>query len=298
LDGKLIQKNILEVNKKNELRILNLELEPQENILEFVTTQESMPYGAQKRGISIDDDFTFYTYEFNTLVKMPDNGSFFVNLYPYSIFDVKYLLPLKEINIDGKAYTLKFNKREIEYKINKPLSFKKGINQIKFLQTKNENYYLLIASRLPEIDAELIKLKVINENPVFYKIKVESRKSNSFLLIFNESFDEGWRAYYLEPSGGYKEIVTHFPINGYANGYYLNLQGKNRQPVTIVLKYIYQNQFWVGLAIASLVFSGCGFISIFIYFSKNSKIKHGTNRLRKKYAESYKRALKGLEESH
>ena len=77
-------------------------------------------------------------------------------------------------------------------------------------------------------------------NPTRYRVQVKTRKS--FWLVFSESFHSGWRAYIRQSSGvrgqginfewsavlsalrdwgGRIEIKEHYPVNGYANAWWV-----------------------------------------------------------------------------
>jgi len=81
-------------------------------------------------------------------------------------------------------------------------------------------------------------------NSAKYVVKVYNAMS-PFILVFTDSFDRDWIA---KING--KVIATHFVINGYANGWYINKTGS----YTIILEFLPQTIFYVGafLSISTL----------------------------------------------
>ncbi len=258
-----LHKTMLDADEDMQVKLKNLELEPGENILSFRTNQESILHKGFKRGISFKNDFVLYLYEFNTNVKIPSKGPFYVYLYPYPINDINFLPPLKQITVNHKIAPLKFNDEKIEYARENAFSFNKSFNSLKFIRNRDENYYLLIVSKAPKVAQELINVEVATDNPVRYILDINQGREKSYVLILNESFDENWRAYYLISSGRYEEIKTHFIINGYANAWCVNRQENDRQSSTVMLKYVAQNQFWIGITVATPVFLFCTLGCIF-----------------------------------
>ena len=74
-------------------------------------------------------------------------------------------------------------------------------------------------------------------------VKVAMRPGEG-MVVFNESFHEGWRAYLNgEP------IDTHQVVNGFANGWWIYAANAPKQDYEIVLKYEPQQKLFVGLGI-------------------------------------------------
>lgn len=145
-------------------------------------------------------------------------------------------------------------------------------------------------------------------NPTRYLIRVKAREP--FWLVFSESFHEGWRAY-LKPVnseqftvnrknrwewsalvGAWKdrdkrvELKEHYVVNGYANGWWVpigqfeikneklkieNIENKPEE-FEIVLEFVPQRLFEVGVLISGLTLLGC------VAYLLGTKIK----RLRRK----------------
>jgi len=123
------------------------------------------------------------------------------------------------------------------------------------------------------------------------KYKVEGRAARSFWLVFNESFDPGWRAHLSlkekppkvrgEPSQKLssdswqkKELHQHIVVNGYANGWYVDIPslpapGKEEREFTIILEFRPQLLFTVGLVISGLTLVAC--ITYLIMYSRKRR---------------------------
>ena len=91
-----------------------------------------------------------------------------------------------------------------------------------------------------------------------------------FVLVFNESFHEGWRAYVRDGEGGpdavsasvlvgalrdrgRREITGHIKVNGYANAWIVPVQaGGGKADFQIILEYRPQKLFELSLVLSSL----------------------------------------------
>lgn len=174
-----------------------------------------------------------------------------------------YLPASKEVMINDKKIEMSFAGETSEYGAAKPISLKKGRNSVKFLQEGRKGYYFLLSSALPPKDRQLTGARILDNSPVFYKLEFDDLERNDLLFVLNEAFDEGWEAFYRTANGKHEKIPAHFLVNGYANGWYLDLQGKDRHNIVIVLKYANQRGFVTGLGISVLVLTACGIIFIF-----------------------------------
>jgi len=122
-------------------------------------------------------------------------------------------------------------------------------------ETSGESY----ATSVPEL--EFTEL-----DPTKYQVRIKAEKP--FVLVFSESYDDGWKAY-VNSQGGetnwveaflHKSIPSenHFIVNGYANAWYvdpaeLGVGGE----FSITLYYKPQSLFYLGLIISGLTLAGC-----------------------------------------
>lgn len=79
-------------------------------------------------------------------------------------------------------------------------------------------------------------------DPTRYEISVHT--SSPFILVCTESFNQGWKAYV---DGGL-EVKDHFPVNGYANGWFIEKTGDYK----IVLEYWPQRLLDWGIIVSTL----------------------------------------------
>jgi hypothetical protein len=115
-------------------------------------------------------------------------------------------------------------------------------------------------------------------NPTRYFIQVEA--GEPFLLVFSQSFHPAWKAYLCDQAGSgrllrrlkikfaqsslisalldlgrRKEVKTHQLVNGYANGWQVDLEGCRERKCMIVLEFFPQRLFEFGAAVSIAVFA-------------------------------------------
>lgn len=82
-------------------------------------------------------------------------------------------------------------------------------------------------------------------NPTTVKVRVRPGEG---MLVFNESFHEGWQA-----SVNGKVLKSHQVVNGFANGWWVEprnvAEADGKQEYEIVLKYEPQNKLYIGLGV-------------------------------------------------
>jgi len=135
-----------------------------------------------------------------------------------------------------------------------------------------------------------VDLKFRKINPTRYVVDVKGAKG-SFVLVFSDSFNEGWKAYARQGQGtmnkeqrdepwsalwsawkdreNRREVTDHFVVNGYANGWIVpveqfrvsgsefRVQDKNWEDFQIVLEYKPQRLFEVGVILSGTTLLGC-----------------------------------------
>ncbi len=115
-----------------------------------------------------------------------------------------------------------------------------------------------------------VKLTFQKLNATRYRIN--GKAARSFWLVFNESFDPGWKAYLSlkeapspkSSSVSWKktELRHHIMVNGYANGWYVDIpslldKSQKEREFSIILKFRPQLLFAVGLVISGLTLLAC-----------------------------------------
>ena len=102
-------------------------------------------------------------------------------------------------------------------------------------------------------------------SPTQYKATLTKDLPASFVVVFANNFNSGWR---LKTGGKYISQAKHVLINGYANGWLLNRSDLTDDDIEIV--FVYQKYFEVGVIISlgSIVLS---LIYIYINFGKKQR---------------------------
>ena len=87
-------------------------------------------------------------------------------------------------------------------------------------------------------------------NPTLWKVKVRAKKP--FMLSFAEAYDPLWEARVYK-DGKLVKKVRSIPLYSVINGFWINETGN----LTIVIRYLPQDWFELGLKISALTFVGC-----------------------------------------
>ncbi|MDH5406588.1 MAG: hypothetical protein OEX80_08625, partial [Candidatus Aminicenantes bacterium] len=116
------------------------------------------------------------------------------------------------------------------------------------------------------------------------KYRVNGKAARSFWLVFNESFDPGWKAYLSlkeapsqkssSVSWKKKQLGNHIMVNGYANGWYVDIpslpdKSQNEREFSIILQFRPQLLFTIGLIISGLTLLAC--IAYLIWYYRERK---------------------------
>lgn len=165
------------------------------------------------KGMKIANDYWSKIYSTPNLEIYRVNDSYF---YP-RIYTVGSLL-----EVDNWESLLKLN-------------FLPEVFYLKDQKHKDINYDM-------NLDKPDIKFKKLNNTK--YEIYIKNAKTN-FWLVFSETFSPDWR---VQSSSG--QEFTHFTVNGFANGYFINQTGD----FTIELEYIVQQGIDKFRAISLLAF--------------------------------------------
>jgi hypothetical protein len=100
-------------------------------------------------------------------------------------------------------------------------------------------------------------------NPTLWKVHVNA--SEPVILAFAEPFDIAWEASVYK--GGEKvQVVKSAPLYGSINSFLISESGQ----LEVVIKYVRQDWFEIGLVISAFTFSFCIF---YIFYKSRTKIK-------------------------
>ena len=152
------------------------------------------------------------------------------------------------------------------------------------------------------INHQLPQITFVKINPTKYRIKVEGAKE-PYTIIFSESFHQGWKAYINKTQNDYGETVAsyfdgqvkegtsknifldsnifetldkksiseekHLLVNGYANSWYITTEdSEGSENYEIIIEFLPQRLFYIGLLISGLTLIGCLGILIYSYLRK------------------------------
>jgi len=98
----------------------------------------------------------------------------------------------------------------------------------------------------------LLPLKYKRENPTTIRVKMNS--SSPFTLVYAEAYDPFWEARVYKDNR-LVEKVRSIPVYGVINGFWINETGN----LTIVIRYVPQDWFELGLKISATAFALCIF---------------------------------------
>ena len=139
--------------------------------------------------------------------------------------------------------------------------------------------------------------------PTKYRMKVNNA-TGQFPLIFAESFNEGWKAYIVKPTGEQTDKSpgaiqnqglpkgpisetwfktplaekSHLLANGYANSWLIDTRNVVSYDIELVVEFWPQRLFYLGLSIAGATLLICiGFLSIISFKRKAVKKASGIN---------------------
>ncbi|MCX9011220.1 MAG: hypothetical protein OIN66_08870 [Candidatus Methanoperedens sp.] len=120
------------------------------------------------------------------------------------------------------------------------------------------SYLLLQGTEKTKPPVEIHYNKV---NPIKYNVHINA--SGPYVLVFGESYNSKWKLYDGDISWlaslFEKEIPNyHFPVNGYANAWYIDKAGE----YDITIFFWYQNIYYIGSIISILIFIiGTGYLA-------------------------------------
>jgi hypothetical protein len=104
--------------------------------------------------------------------------------------------------------------------------------------------------RAEEKPAEAVGYERVD--PTLWRARVVAR--GPFMLVFAEAFDPLWEARVYR-DGRLVEKVRSIPVYGVINGFWINATGN----LTIVIRYVPQDWFELGLKISAATFALCIF---------------------------------------
>lgn len=144
-------------------------------------------------------------------------------------------------------------------------------------RTFSPKAFLIKEQNGKELAAPQIEIEMID--PTEYKIKIRSANSD-FILNFGQSYNKGWKAYFVD--GDFKpSIITklfpgkffkpvdeslHFNLDGYSNAWLIDKTGN----FELRIIYVPQNLFYVGLVVTSITLPI--FIILLIFLRKRKHV--------------------------
>ncbi len=102
-------------------------------------------------------------------------------------------------------------------------------------------------------------------NPATWKLEVNATKP--FLLVFAEAYDSLWRAI-IYKDDRLIETINSIPVNGVINGFWIKETGT----LTIVIRYLPQDLFELGIKLSLIAFTICIISLILIWMLEKRKV--------------------------
>lgn len=127
-----------------------------------------------------------------------------------------------------------------------------GIHHFQWVKNKNLKWdWLLVlpekrsSSPLPSVHSKKV-------NPTRYEVDIENARS-PFWLVFNETFNSGWKAYIRK-----EEETNHLRLNGFANGWWVDVNPNSfYNRFQIVIEFIPQRWLEIGVWVSGGAFLIC-----------------------------------------
>ncbi|GAH73668.1 unnamed protein product, partial [marine sediment metagenome] len=245
---------------------------------------------------------------------IPDNKGFYsFNIKEFKVYrtatvgemlsgDNRWLKETPLFKIAGKSYSLEDMDKVVPDTDSlwcemQSLKLRKGSYQFSAMPHENLELDLALIEPISSRESaksqkEKVPVKFRRISATRYRVQVEAK--DSFWLVFNESFDHGWRAFIRkgEPNtekpgakkseplewsallsalwewGKRTEIKEHYPVNGYANAWWVPVgefqvntkepgQESNPLEFEIIIEYGPQRWLEVRMAVFLIVLVGC-----------------------------------------
>ena len=208
-------------------------------------------------------------------VEIVKNGTYKIALRGIGEFEVKignksFILESNKLNF---TYSQPFYLTEGKYGLEiTPMNVKnltKPELDVVWLYSSNKTVDQLF--KVKEKPAKIISYEKIN--PTLWKAKVNASKP--FMLSFAEAYDPLWEAR-IYKNGKLVEKVRSIPLYSVINGFWINETGN----LTIVIRYVPQDWFELGLKISALTFIAC--IGYLFYDWRKSKGDRWAKKLGKR----------------
>lgn len=125
-------------------------------------------------------------------------------------------------------------------------STKALIKNIKVEKVFNSDLVLEESKAIPTRQLGSVDLKWNKINPTLYGLSLTSQ-TTPYILVFSETFHPLWQ---IRDSAGKKIDLSHFSINGFANGWFI----EEPLPQNIRVEFILQDNFRLGIMISAITF--------------------------------------------
>lgn len=210
----------------------------------------------------------FYSYMKTSMPKTQDEYEKFLSQFPLTTIYANH--PYIIYKIDKSAYNSTIFIPDGVYEDNK-LSFDQDKIHSVFIDKNICNSEEVLKNVCEGYKKPNIDISFIMVNPALYSITVKTHeKIDSLLLVMQHTFHNGWK---IESDKKYIAEGTHFPINGYANGWILTKKDlPNKEKYTLFIKLDPQKYFWYGLYITGVSLIIVIGLLIFSFIYKRKKI--------------------------
>ena len=226
-------------------------------------------------------------------------GSFFIN---ESSDEKTTEITLPPTNNELKHFEMFFRSSKTE---NDDASITTSSIQEKNLKVEMIYEPEVILKRVKMENQSIPSISFIRLNPTKYKARVEGAK-NPYLLVFSESYQEGWKIYLNNRTTDnyeYNSIISsyfndrvkeyshkssflekvnldnwkknlainsqHLMINGYANSWYIKPEDVGgREDYEIIIEFLPQRPYSMGLVVSMIILASCLGLTIFSFIKK------------------------------
>lgn len=176
-------------------------------------------------------------------------------IYPGASFDWEFKYEIyKPVETDSKLELF------IRLSPNKPGDRSKTYFENLFIRRIYDNNVFVIErnQNFGKTLSEGVEFRKVS--PVKYEVEIKGSKdvSEGTMLVFLESYNQGWVLKSVDKKSGFKPL--HFTVNGYANGWYIpgNLQDSN-----YIIYYQPQKLYLLGMAVSVITLFSIVIVNLF-----------------------------------
>lgn len=153
----------------------------------------------------------------------------------------------------------------------------KILNSVFTQQPDNDFAYIIRGSNKEVVIGKTPDMRIVSRSNIEFVVEFKNVRDN-FLLVFNENFSNGWL---LKKQDSILQSISvdHFIVNGFTNGYYIDVKNIRKQlgedmittnndgSINFTLKLYYQPQYYLYAGIAITILT---MLVAFVYYIKSA----------------------------